>query len=146
MVVRKDGKMRLGKGFSKGELKDAGVDSKQAPRLTIPVDLRRKTRHEENVNALKEYLGLQVPKTAKPSEPAKKPSEKKKAKVIEPKPEPTKPAKRKKETKISKPSKHVKPVKAPKIAKAEKPAPKKLPTKRKKAKTAKTKSANAEKT
>jgi len=128
-VVRKDGKVRFGRGFSRDELKEAGVDSKQALRLTIPVDLRRKTKHEENVKVLKQHLGLQVrqvPKISKPPEPSKKPSKPKKAKVTEPElAKPAKPIKRKKTTEI----------KPKKRAKAEKTAPKKLSTKRKAAKS-----------
>jgi len=128
MVARKDGKMRFGKGFSKGELKEAGVDFKQALRLTIPVDLRRRTRHEENVNVLRQQLGLRAPKISKPPEPSKKPKPEK-AEVTEPKPTKLKkPTKQKRTKEISKPSKREKPIKAPK---AEKPVPKKSATRRK---------------
>jgi len=129
MVARKDGKMRFGKGFSKGELKEAGVDFKQALRLTIPVDLRRKTRHEENVSALKQRLGLQVPKISKPPKPSKKSSKPKKAEVMEQKP--TKPKKQRKTTEISKPSKRVRATKSPESPKAEKTVLKKSSTRRK---------------
>ena len=133
MVARKDGKMRLGKGFSRGELKEAGVDFKQALRLAIPVDLRRKTRHEENISVLRQHLGLRVPKISKPPKTVEKPPKPEKVKVAEPTPteEKKKPAKRKKATEISKPSKRGKAVKAPK---AERPTPKKASTKRKVAK------------
>jgi hypothetical protein len=131
MVARKDGKIRIGKGFSKSELKEAGVDFKQALRFTIPIDLRRKTRHAENVNVLRQQLGLQMPKISKPPEPVKKPAEraKKPAKpmkeeVAEAK-KPTKPTKQKKTTEISKPPKSAKTIKT------EKPAPKKPAVKRK---------------
>jgi len=133
MVARKDGKMRFGKGFSRGELKEAGVDFKQALKLTIPVDLRRRTRHEENVNVLKQHPGLQMPKISKPPKPSKelpkKPSKPMKAEVIEQKPpKPKKPTKQKKATEIPKPSKRAK------IPKAKKPVPKKTATRRKTAK------------
>jgi len=126
MVVRKDGKMRIGKGFSKGELKEAGIVSKQALRLTIPVDLRRNTKHEENVDALKQYLGLRVPKISKPPEPTKKLPKPVKTKVAE------KPTRRKKAPEVSKPLKRAK---APKATKTEKPAPKKTAARRKAAKS-----------
>lgn len=93
MVARKDGKMRIGKGFSKSELREAGLDFKQALRLTIPVDLRRETKHEENVNALRQHLGVQVPKI-KPPEQSRKLPRPVKAEVTE-----TKPTKAKKPTK-----------------------------------------------
>ena len=128
MVARKDGKIRIGKGFSKDELKEAGLDFKQALRLTIPVDLRRKTKHEENVNVLKQHLAMQMPKTSKPPKPSKKPSKPLKEEVAE---KPTKPKKQKK-TEVSKPLKRAK---VPKAAKAEKPVPKKSVTRRKAAKS-----------
>ncbi|GAB4331918.1 MAG: hypothetical protein Kow0069_39450 [Promethearchaeota archaeon] len=48
------GKRRFnGRGFSPKELKAAGVPVKGARAVGIPVDLRRKTEHAENVEALK---------------------------------------------------------------------------------------------
>ena len=66
-VQKKNGRMREGKGFSKGELRNVGIDFKQALRLKIPIDLRLKTKHEENVKTLKRHL-----KSLKPSKPRKK--------------------------------------------------------------------------
>jgi len=42
-----------GKGFSREELKEVGLSLKQAIKLKIPVDKRRKTKYEENVKILK---------------------------------------------------------------------------------------------
>jgi len=56
LVFKKGGKQRLGKGFSLGELKGVNLSLKQALKLEIPVDSRRKTVHEENVKALKKFL------------------------------------------------------------------------------------------
>lgn len=64
---RKDG-TRKGKGFSRGELKEAKIDFKQALKLAIPLDLRRKTKHPENVKTIKEHmrkLGLKSKKRKK---------------------------------------------------------------------------------
>ncbi len=47
---------RVGRGFSIGELKAAGVTLDMARRLGIYVDKRRKSVHEENVEALKKLL------------------------------------------------------------------------------------------
>jgi len=70
IVQKKNGKTREGKGFSKGELREVGVDFKQALRLTIPIDLRRKTKHEDNVKTLKQYLkSLKPPKLSKKRKP-----------------------------------------------------------------------------
>lgn len=55
-VFKKDGKQRLGKGFSREELRKAGLSLKEALRLGIPVDSRRRTVHQENVDAIKGFL------------------------------------------------------------------------------------------
>jgi len=55
-VLLRKGKKRSGRGFSPEELKKAGSDMREAVRLGIPVDPRRKTAHEENVEAAKTVL------------------------------------------------------------------------------------------
>jgi len=55
-VFKKDGKQRLGKGFSREELKKAGINLKDALKFGIPIDSRRRTAHQENVNAIKGFL------------------------------------------------------------------------------------------
>ncbi|MEM2930045.1 MAG: ribosomal protein L13e [Thermoproteota archaeon] len=49
---------RLARGFSLGELKEAGLTVDQARKLGLPLDSRRKSRHEENVKKLKEFSKL----------------------------------------------------------------------------------------
>jgi len=56
IVRKKSGKQRQGRGFSRGELKKAGTNMKDALRLKISVDSRRKTVLEENVEAVKTLL------------------------------------------------------------------------------------------
>jgi len=56
IVFKKGGKRRSGKGFSREELKKAGLSLKEALRLGIPVDSRRRTVHEDNINAVKRLL------------------------------------------------------------------------------------------
>ena len=70
IVFQKSGKPKEGRGFSRKELEKAALDLKKALRLGIPVDLKRRTLHEENVHALKEYLkSVEKPhKKAKPSD------------------------------------------------------------------------------
>ncbi|MGP3666809.1 MAG: ribosomal protein L13e [Candidatus Bathyarchaeota archaeon] len=46
-------KTRIGRGFSIGELKEAGLSIDKARKLGIYVDERRKSKHQENVEALK---------------------------------------------------------------------------------------------
>jgi ribosomal protein L13E len=55
-VHRRDGKQVEGKGFSLDELKKAGSSLTEAVRLRVPVDPRRRTAHDENVEALKPIL------------------------------------------------------------------------------------------
>jgi len=55
-VFKKGGKRRSGKGFSREELKKAGLSLKEALRLGIPIDSRRRTVHEDNINAVKKFL------------------------------------------------------------------------------------------
>lgn len=52
---RPNGKTKNGKGFSREELAKAGVSQFQANQLGLPVDLRRKSMHESNVEALKAH-------------------------------------------------------------------------------------------
>ncbi len=47
---------RIGRGFSKGELEAVGLTFKEALRLGIPIDRRRRTAHKWNIEILKEYL------------------------------------------------------------------------------------------
>jgi large subunit ribosomal protein L13e len=49
-------KLREGRGFSKLELKEVGLTLSLAKKLGLRIDKRRKTIHEENVKALKEFL------------------------------------------------------------------------------------------
>jgi len=60
-VFKRDGKQRYGRGFSVGELKKAGLDSKGAIKSGVLVDFRRKTAHEENVKVVKSFLGDRKP-------------------------------------------------------------------------------------
>jgi len=47
---------RKGRGFSLGELREAGLTPEKARKLGIYVDKRRKTVHPWNVEALRDYL------------------------------------------------------------------------------------------
>ena len=61
LVFRKGGKQRYGRGFSRGEVREAGLSLKEALKLKIPIDLRRKTVYKENVAAIKEFLESEKP-------------------------------------------------------------------------------------
>ena len=75
-ILKPNGKQRNGRGFSPEELKKAGLNPTEAPRLGLPVDLRRKTAHDENVQAIKAY----VEKKKTEAKPKPKPEPKKKPK------------------------------------------------------------------
>ena len=74
-----------GKGFSMKELKSAGLSLSEARGLEIAVDLKRRSKYDENIAALVEVKSKAPPKprrkaAVKMEEPAvKKPVEKKKA-------------------------------------------------------------------
>jgi len=52
-VYTRDGKKKKAKGFSKGELEAINLSINQALKIGIPVDLRRDTVYEENIQTLK---------------------------------------------------------------------------------------------
>ncbi len=56
VIVAQSGKERKGRGFSPDELKEAGMTAADARSLKIPVDRKRRTSHEENVETLKAHF------------------------------------------------------------------------------------------
>ena len=48
--------LRMGKGFSTLEIKEAGLSIEEARQLGIRIDKRRKTKWEWNVEALRKFL------------------------------------------------------------------------------------------
>jgi len=56
VIFKKNGKPRKGKGFSREELGRAGLSFREALKLGVPIDFRRRTIHKENVKTLKNYL------------------------------------------------------------------------------------------
>ncbi|MGD6808138.1 MAG: ribosomal protein L13e [Candidatus Bathyarchaeia archaeon] len=54
-IQRPNGKTKNGKGFSPNELAKAGVTALQAKQMGMPVDFRRKSEHESNIEALKAH-------------------------------------------------------------------------------------------
>jgi large subunit ribosomal protein L13e len=64
---KKSGGTREGRGFSRGELKKVGVSPRHALRAGLPIDLRRRTVHEENLELLTQRLErVAAPKTRRP--------------------------------------------------------------------------------
>ncbi len=48
--------VKIGRGFSKGELEKAGLTIQEAKKYKIPIDKRRKTIYEDNVSLLKKFV------------------------------------------------------------------------------------------
>lgn len=69
-VFKDKRKQRTGKGFSRDELKKANSSLKEAVKFGIPIDAKRKTIHDENVEAVKTFLQKKkaVSKPKKPKE------------------------------------------------------------------------------
>jgi ribosomal protein L13E len=77
-IHRTDGKERNGRGFSLEELRKAGLNRAEAKKLEIPIDKRRKTAHEQNVQKIKSYAKKK--KAEIKPKPKPQPKTKKKAK------------------------------------------------------------------
>lgn len=54
-ITKQNGKQKPGKGFSPTELKNAGVNKQQARQIGLPIDIKRKSAHSENVEAIKAH-------------------------------------------------------------------------------------------
>jgi large subunit ribosomal protein L13e len=59
-------KLRKGRGFSLGELKQAGLQESQARSMGIRIDVRRSTVHAQNVSSLAAFLTSPTQKTETP--------------------------------------------------------------------------------
>lgn len=57
--------IRSGRGYSLGELKEAGIDPHLARKSGVPVDVWRQTKHSENVDRLKSAAKNLKPKKEK---------------------------------------------------------------------------------
>jgi ribosomal protein L13E len=66
-TVRSGYRIRRGRGYSIGELKEAGIDPRVARKNDVPVDVWRQTRHPENVEQLKSAAKAAEPRKAKKS-------------------------------------------------------------------------------
>jgi large subunit ribosomal protein L13e len=58
LVLGRGKVLRKGKGFSLGELKEAGIGLEEARRLGVHVDRRRDTIHQENIEVLRDLAEL----------------------------------------------------------------------------------------
>jgi ribosomal protein L13E len=57
-VFKTGGKQRHGRGFSREEVEKAGSSLQQARKHGVRVDLKRRTAHKENVEALKTLFNV----------------------------------------------------------------------------------------
>jgi len=84
-LVERKRRIRVGRGFSREELRKVNLSVKEALNLGIPVDIRRSTRHNENVEILRSFLkkAMQNEKTSQPAKTATSVKIKKKSKDID---------------------------------------------------------------
>ncbi len=54
VITKHNKKSNIGKGFSTTELEKAGVNKQQARQIGLPVDVKRKSAHDENITCIKE--------------------------------------------------------------------------------------------
>lgn len=54
-ILKQNGKPRRGRGFSRRELGKAGLNLQEARMIELPIDFRRQTAHDNNVEAVKAY-------------------------------------------------------------------------------------------
>jgi large subunit ribosomal protein L13e len=63
IITKQNGNKRPGKGFSPDEIKEAGLDAGSARKLCVPVDRKRRTSHEDNIECLKAHMNKAPAKT-----------------------------------------------------------------------------------
>ena len=81
LITKHNKKQSLGKGFSPTELEKAGVNKQQAKQIGLPVDVKRKTAHDQNIATIKERAEkAKAKKVQAAAKPEPKPKPKKKAK------------------------------------------------------------------
>jgi ribosomal protein L13E len=56
IITKQNGNQRPGKGFSPDEIKEAGLDAGSARMMCVPVDRKRRTSHEKNIECLKAHM------------------------------------------------------------------------------------------
>ena len=71
VITKHNKKQNIGKGFSPTELEKAGVNKQQARQIGLPVDVKRKSAHDENIATIKEYAEKAKAAAAAKPKPAK---------------------------------------------------------------------------
>jgi ribosomal protein L13E len=83
-ITKRNGRKSTSRGFSLNELKGAGLTRQDAKKIGIPLDIKRKSTHNENIQTLKahaEQAKAQAKARAKPKEPKTEPAKKPKKKA-----------------------------------------------------------------
>ena len=83
VITKQNGKQSIGRGFSLSELEKAGLNKQDAKKIGIPLDIKRKSLHDENVATLKSHAEKAKAEAAAKPKPEKSATEtkpKKKAK------------------------------------------------------------------
>jgi len=55
IITKQNGKQSIGRGFSLNELTKAGLTRQDAKKIGVPMDIKRKSVHEENVECIKSH-------------------------------------------------------------------------------------------
>ncbi len=71
VITKHNKKQNIGKGFSTTELEKAGVNKQQARQIGLPVDVKRKSAHDENIACIKECAEKAKAAAAAKPKPAK---------------------------------------------------------------------------
>ena len=70
IITKQNGKQSIGRGFSLTELAKAGLTKQDAKKIGIPLDVKRKSAHDENIATLKAHAE-KAKAEAKPKAPVK---------------------------------------------------------------------------
>ena len=82
VITKQNGKQSTGRGFSLSELAKAGLTRQDAKKIGIPLDVKRKSAHDENIQTLNEHAEKAKTQTqAKPKPTKTEPTEKPKKKA-----------------------------------------------------------------
>ena len=68
IITKHNGRQSTGRGFSLNELKEACLTLQDAKQIGIPLDVKRKSVHKENIETLKAHAEKAKAET-KPEEP-----------------------------------------------------------------------------
>lgn len=69
-ILKPNGKQHMGRGFSPDELKKAGLNLQEARRIELPIDFRRRTAHDHNVEIIKTFAAQEKAKQKAKPKPA----------------------------------------------------------------------------